>query len=112
MGANIVNATDASFENDVLKSDIPVVVDFWAVWCGPCKAIAPHLEALANEKSGRIKIVKVDVDNSPGVAMKYNVRSIPTLLLVKDGQVLGAVGVSGVKSTEDAQIARAAPMAA
>ena len=100
MGANIVNATDASFENDVLKSDIPVVVDFWAVWCGPCKAIAPHLEALANEKSGRIKIVKVDVDNSPGVAMKYNVRSIPTLLLVKDGKVLaqqvGALSRAGI----------------
>lgn len=89
MAANIVNATDASFEADVLKSEIPVVVDFWAVWCGPCKAIAPHLEAIAGLHSGRIKIVKVDVDNSPGVAMKYNVRSIPTLLLVKDGKVVG-----------------------
>lgn len=89
MAANIVNATDASFDADVLKSDVPVVVDFWAVWCGPCKAIAPHLEAIANEHSGRIKIVKVDVDHSPAVAMKYNVRSIPTLLLVKDGKVLG-----------------------
>lgn len=89
MAANIVNATDASFDADVLKSEIPVVVDFWAVWCGPCKAIAPHLEAIAGQHSGRIKIVKVDVDNSPGVAMKYNVRSIPTLLLVKDGKVLG-----------------------
>ena len=89
MAANIVNANDSTFEAEVLKSDIPVVVDFWAVWCGPCKAIAPHLEAIANEKSGAIKIVKVDVDNSPGTAMKYGVRSIPTLLLVKGGKVIG-----------------------
>lgn len=88
MAGNIVNASDSTFEIEVLKSDIPVVVDFWAVWCGPCKAIAPHLEAIANANNGKIKIVKVDVDSSPTTAMKYGVRSIPTLLLVQGGKVI------------------------
>ena len=88
MAGNIVNASDSTFETEVIKSEIPVVVDFWAVWCGPCKAIAPHLEAIANANNGKIKIVKVDVDSSPGTAMKYGVRSIPTLLLVQGGKVL------------------------
>lgn len=86
---NIVNATDASFDNDVIKSELPVVVDFWATWCVPCKAIAPHLEALATAQNGKLRVVKVDVDHSPGVAMKYGIRNIPTLLLFKGGKVIG-----------------------
>ena len=85
----IVHSTDSTFDKDVLQSDVPVIVDFWAVWCGPCRAIAPHLEAMANEQNGRLRIVKVDVDSNQGTAMKYGVRSIPTLLLVKGGKVLG-----------------------
>ena len=85
----IINATDSSFDKDALQSDVPVVVDFWATWCPPCLALAPHLEAMANQQQGRVRIVKVDIDANPGVAMKYGVRSIPTLLLVKNGKVLG-----------------------
>jgi thioredoxin 1 len=87
MAGNIVEITDSTFENEVLKSDKPVLVDFWAVWCGPCRMIAPHVEALANELSGRLKVGKLNVDDNVGVASRYRVQGIPTLLLFKDGQV-------------------------
>ncbi len=77
------------FEQVVLKSEVPVLIDFWAVWCGPCKAIAPMMDELATEYEGRVKVCKVDVDHAPQVAMNYGVRSIPTLLLFKGGQVVG-----------------------
>ena len=82
-----VTITDANFENEVIKSDIPVLIDFWAAWCGPCKAIAPIVEDLAKEYEGKVKIGKVDVDDNQQTAIKYGVRSIPTLLIIKNGQI-------------------------
>jgi thioredoxin 1 len=87
MSDAIVHTTDSSFESDVLQSDIPALVDFWAAWCGPCKMIAPLLDELSTEYAGRIKICKVDVDTSPETAAKFNVRGIPTLLVFKNGTV-------------------------
>jgi thioredoxin 1 len=78
--------TDATFEADVLKSSEPVVVDFWAEWCGPCKAIGPSLEEIATEMTGKVKIVKMNVDENPGVPGSLGIRSIPTLILFKDGK--------------------------
>jgi thioredoxin 1 len=92
----VIHATDADFDTTVLQSDEPVLVDFWAQWCGPCKMIAPALDELAESYSGRAKVVKVDIDQNRAIAMKYHVRSIPMLLLFKGGQVqatqIGAVG--------------------
>lgn len=82
-----VTITDANFESEVIKSDIPVLIDFWATWCGPCKAIAPIVEDLANEYNGKVKIGKVDVDDNQQTAIKYGIRSIPTLLIIKNGKV-------------------------
>jgi thioredoxin 1 len=87
MSENIVHVTDASFETDVLQSDTPALVDFWAEWCGPCKMIAPILSEIADEYAGKMKICKVDVDSNPETAAKFNVRGIPTLLVFKNGAV-------------------------
>ncbi len=86
-----VTITDENFENEVIKSDVPVLLDFWATWCGPCKAIAPIVEDLANEYNGKVKIGKVDVDDNQQTAIKYGVRSIPTLLIFKDGKVSNSI---------------------
>ena len=83
-----VAVSDAQFEAEVTNSDIPVVVDFWAEWCGPCKQIGPSLEELSEELGGKVKIVKVDVDNNPNSAAKMGVRGIPALFVIKDGQVV------------------------
>jgi len=83
----VQQTSDAAFDEDVLKSSTPVVVDFWAEWCGPCKMIAPHLEALADEMSEQVKVVKVNIDENPLTPTKYGVRGIPTLMLFKDGAV-------------------------
>ncbi len=81
-------ATDQNFENEVLKADIPVLVDFWATWCQPCKMVAPILEELAGEYQGKLKVAKVDVDQNPAVSSKYGIRSIPSLYLFKGGEVV------------------------
>lgn len=80
------NVNDASFEAEVLKSSIPVLVDFWAPWCGPCRMLAPVVEELANENSGSVKVVKVNTDESPNTAMNYGINSIPTVIVFKGGQ--------------------------
>ncbi len=85
MATNAV--TDASFENDVIKSDTPVVVDFWAEWCGPCKMIGPSLEELSVELGSDVKIVKINIDENPSIPSKFGVRGIPTLMVFKDGEV-------------------------
>ncbi len=85
----LVEFTDQNFEQEVLSSDVPVLVDFWATWCAPCMAITPIIEELAEEFHGRVKFGKLDVDHNRQVAMKYLIRSIPTLLVFKDGRVVG-----------------------
>lgn len=93
MSDNIINATDASFETEVLKSETPVLVDFWATWCAPCKAIAPVLADLADEYAGKIKIAKVDVTENEETATKYGIRNIPALYVFKNGEIVDqAVG--------------------
>ncbi len=89
MTVNIVHVTDSSFEEEVLKSDIPVIVDYWAEWCGPCKAIAPVLEEIAGEYQGKLVVAKMDVDDNQQTPQKYVVRGIPTLMIFKDGDVIG-----------------------
>lgn len=87
MSNNISAITDSTFESEVIESSTPVLVDFWAQWCGPCKAITPILEDLAAKYEGKVKVVKLDVDSNPGTPPKFGVRGIPTLILFKDGQV-------------------------
>jgi len=101
MSEHAPSVTDADFEAQVLQSDLPVLVDFWAPWCGPCKMLAPALDALAAEYAGRIRIVKLNIDQNPNTALKYQVRSIPLLLVFKGGEVvarqLGAKGPAQLK---------------
>jgi len=91
----LIEITDDNFENEVIKSELPVLIDFWAVWCGPCKMVAPIIEELATEFDGKAKIGKLDVDSNQQTSIKFGVRSIPTLLLFKDGElkdtIIGAV---------------------
>ena len=100
--------TDSDFEQEVLEADTPVLVDFWAEWCAPCKMVAPVLEDLADEYDGKIKFTKVDVDTNPQTAMKYGIRSIPTLLVFKGGspvdQVVGAVPKAVIKKRLDSAL--------
>ncbi len=95
MAKNVVDVGDKEFDQEILKSEVPVLVDFWAPWCGPCKSIAPVLEELATEYGARLKIAKINVDDNKEYAMKYNVRGIPNLILFKNGecqeQIVGVV---------------------
>jgi thioredoxin 1 len=103
-----INATDLSFSTDVLHSDIPVLVDFWGEWCGPCKAMAPMLEQFALDYAGRVKVVKVEMDKNQKTAMQFRVRSAPTLLLFRDGAVqatqVGMVSKSQLAKMVDAAL--------
>jgi thioredoxin 1 len=105
---SIVHVSDDSFETEVLKSGTPVLVDFWAEWCGPCKAIAPVLEQVATEYQGKLTIAKVDVDANQATAMRYGVRSIPTLMLFKQGvveaQQVGLLSKDNLKKILDAKL--------
>ena len=88
-GDKVINVNDINFDSEVLKSNIPVLVDFSATWCQPCRAIAPLVDQLAGEYEGRVKVTAVDIDESPATAQKFQIRGVPTLLLIKDGKVVG-----------------------
>jgi thioredoxin 1 len=95
MAGNISNVSDDTFDNEVLQSSVPVLIDFWAPWCGPCKAIAPIVDEVANDYAGKLKVVKMNVDDNPRTPSRYGVRGIPNLILFKNGevqqQIVGAV---------------------
>lgn len=98
MGANTINVTDQTFAAEVLNSAEPVVVDFWAPWCGPCKMIAPALDEIAKEMAGKVKIAKINVDDNQDVPAKYGIRSIPTLMVFKGGELAATKVGAGAKS--------------
>ena len=105
MSEHVFEFTVGSFDSDVLQSDLPVLVDFWAEWCGPCKSIAPVIEEIAVEYKGKVKVGKVDVDQNNQIAMQFGVRSIPTLLILKEGkvvkQLVGAVPKNNITELLD-----------
>ncbi len=108
MSEQIVKVTDDTFESEVLNSDQPVLVDYWAEWCGPCKMIAPILEEIAQEYAGRLKVAKLNIDENPATPPKYGIRGIPTLMIFKDGNVagtkVGALSKSQLSAFIDATI--------
>jgi thioredoxin 1 len=108
MSNNIINVTDSNFEQEVLSSEIPVLLDYWAEWCGPCKMIAPILKDIADEYSGKIKIAKLNIDENPGTPAKFGVRGIPTLMIFKSGSIeatkVGAMSKSQLSAFIDSTI--------
>jgi thioredoxin 1 len=108
-GQNTIKLTDSSWTQDVLNSDVPVLVDFWAEWCGPCRMMEPTIDRIAQDYAGKVRVGKLNVDENGGIAMQYNIRGIPTLLLFKGGQVVeqrvGAVGKSEVQKMLDGHVA-------
>lgn len=108
MSDKIVYVTDATFEDEVLKADEPVLVDYWADWCGPCKMIAPILDEIADEYSGKVKVAKLNIDENPGTPPKFGIRGIPTLMLFKSGNVeatkVGAVSKSQLTAFIDSNL--------
>jgi len=108
VSGNILHTTDATFEQDVIKSDVPVLLDFWAEWCGPCKAIAPILDELSKEYEGRLRIAKINIDHNRQTPLKYGVRGIPTLILFKNGapeaQQVGLVAKSKLAALLDTHL--------
>ncbi|MAV30032.1 MAG: thiol reductase thioredoxin [Cycloclasticus sp.] len=108
MSENVVHTTDDSFEQDVLASDQPVLVDFWAEWCGPCKMVAPILDEIADEYVGKLKVVKLDIDSNPAMPRRFGVRGIPTLMVYKAGEVeatkVGAVTKSQLAAFIDSNL--------
>jgi thioredoxin 1 len=105
--ADVVQLKDSTFQTEVLKSDLPVLVDFWAVWCGPCKAIAPVVDELATQYKGKVKIAKMDVDNEQQTAQQFGIRSIPTLLVFKGGRVVDTIIGSVSKSKIEESLKKA-----
>jgi len=108
MSDNIINVTDSTFEQEVLSSEIPVLLDYWAEWCGPCKMIAPILNDIADEYSGKIKVAKLNIDENPGIPAKFGVRGIPTLMIFKSGSIeatkVGAMSKSQLTAFIDSTI--------
>jgi len=111
-GANTLTFTDATWDKEVLNSDVPVLVDFWAEWCGPCRMMTPTIDAIANDYSGRVKVGKLNVDENGATGMRYKVMSIPTLLLIKGGQVveskIGTTSKPDLQKMIDAHVGAAA----
>jgi thioredoxin 1 len=107
-GLNTLTLSDASFDNDVLSSDVPVLVDFWAEWCGPCRMMGPTIDAIATDYDGRVRVGKLNVDDNGNIATRYGIRGIPTLLLFKSGRVVeqrvGAVGKTDVQKMLDTHL--------
>ena len=106
MAENVIEVSDSSFQSEVLEAQVPVLVDFWAAWCGPCRALAPTVETVANEQTGKVKVCKVDVDSNPNIAGQFSIRSIPTLLFFKAGENVGQLIGNVPKSSIDDMISK------